>query len=68
MAELPTELEVFRALQGYPRDMIMAGAAQALTKLTAQEALYLLAGFELARPRVYRRTVTENVATGDSVG
>jgi hypothetical protein len=60
------EFDVVRMLSEYPPDMIEDGAEQAAAKLTDLELCYLIAAYELRRPRVITRTLSEAVATRDT--
>jgi hypothetical protein len=61
--------EVKRILGSYPDAMVHDSAASVISEkqLMPAELAWLLASFELSRPRVITRNVTDNLATRDVV-
>jgi hypothetical protein len=65
----PSHAEVRRILGNYPDEMIHANAAQVILEKTMlpAELHWVLASFELSRPRVITRSVVEALNTKDAL-
>lgn len=61
-------MEVGHVLAQFPSDMIHAEAARVRAKLTDRDAALLIASYELHKPRVHERTVTDAVRVREFFG
>lgn len=67
---IPTEQEVRRAGLDYPSNMVHDCAARAIIEhgIPAQDLLWILASYELRKPRVVERVVSEAVRPTEQHG
>jgi len=54
-------------MENYPVEMIHECAEQVAKRLTDQEMCWLLASYELHRPKIFKRTMSDAVRARDSV-
>ena len=64
---IPTEFSVLSTMENYPIEMIHECAEKVAERLTDQEMTWLLASYELHRPKIFKRTITDAVRARDSV-
>ena len=64
---VPTEWDVLQTLKSCPDVMINDCAREAVKRLTHKEACYILAAYELQRPRVVKAIISDGVVARDSV-
>ena len=65
---VPSEWDVLSTISAYPVQMIHDSAEAVASRLTDIELCYLLASYELRRPRIIKRTLTDEVMARDGVG
>lgn len=58
------------AMLQYPADMIHHSCEAVMKEkgLTKMDMIWLLASYELQKPRIIQRTITDSVKLGDSIG
>lgn len=70
MTSLPTPDTVRIVLALAPRDAVLSWAWQAINDrgLSAEDAAYICAAYELSKPRIVTATMTEAIKTTEAVG
>jgi hypothetical protein len=64
---MPTEAQVRQFMMEYPEDMIHACAKAAMNSITERDTMWILAAYEMSKPRVINRTVTERLNAKDAM-
>lgn len=70
VTEYPRAGDIALAISSLPEDMLRSHANAVITErgLTPRDLLYILAGYELAKPRVHHAVVSEQIETSEAVG
>lgn len=68
--ELPRSDDIGWVVSTLPADMVRSHAEAVITErgLTPRDLLYVLAAWELAKPRVHHAVVSEEIDTTEAVG